>query len=154
MSGKIDKIELKSRKNTAKSKNILHCFVKVALLRGKSGTFTTQKWHFYQENMALFSPKKRGFRAFFVAHFCWNCRNMLWYNQLSLHAICWIFASVWLYFSKTAPYMRQAFSMCKNYCMFAYIMSSPFECLNFPAPRFSTGRDMPLACVHNALIIK
>ena len=50
--------------------------------------------------------------------------------------------------------MRQAFSMCKNYCMFAYIMSSPFECLNFPAPRFSTGRDMPLACVRNALIIK
>jgi len=65
MSGKIRKIELKIGKTALKSKNILHHFVKVALLRDNGGTFTSQKWHFYQEKQALFSPKNRVFQSFF-----------------------------------------------------------------------------------------
>jgi len=68
---------LKIGKTALKSKNILHHFVKVALLRGKSGTFTSQKCHFYQGKQARFSPKSHVFRAFFIAHFYQKRHNCL-----------------------------------------------------------------------------
>ena len=74
MSRKIIKIELYFPKIRVKNQDLHPDFLKVPLLKDESGTFKTQKCHFYQTKQALFSLKSTAFsrilRVFHCALLC------------------------------------------------------------------------------------
>lgn len=70
MSGKIIEIEFEIRKKRVKNPDLRYDFFKVPLLKGKSGTFKTQKRHFYWMKVPLSLLKNTSFGRILRAFSC------------------------------------------------------------------------------------